>query len=171
MLFRSGETVVLRPELSSAEAVMYVWSPAAALSCSDCRNPITAPTQTTAYTVTVINTLGCTASDDILITVLNAQAVYIPNTFTPNGDGINDVLTLYANASIAQVVFFDVFDRWGTLVYRNTNFPSNGATALTAWDGTYKGKPLQTAVFVYHTKVVFKDGTEKVLVGDVTLVK
>ena len=166
-----GETVVLRPVLGSPELVTYVWSPVAALNCGDCRNPIATPTQTTAYTVTVTNALGCTASDDILITILNAQAVYIPNTFTPNSDGINDVLTLYANASVAHIVFFDVFDRWGTLVYRNTNFPSNGATASTAWDGTYKGKVLQTAVFVYHTKVVFKDGTEKVFVGDVTLVQ
>lgn len=90
-----------------------------------------------------------------------ADAVFIPNSFTPNGDGRNDVFRIYSN--LVTSMDMKIFNQWGQQVF--------ATTALNdGWDGTYKGKPQPMGVYIYAVRVTLVDGTESVRKGSVTLV-
>ncbi|MCK9612345.1 MAG: gliding motility-associated C-terminal domain-containing protein [Bacteroidales bacterium] len=88
--------------------------------------------------------------------------VYIPNIFSPNGDGNNDVL--YVRSEHIKELNFSIYNRWGEKVFESQN-KNDG------WDGNYKGKPCSVDVYVYHATIVFEDGTETSRKGNVTLVR
>jgi gliding motility-associated-like protein len=161
-----GDSLVFNPKLNSFAAVTYQWSLQAGLSCYTCRHPTAKPLVTTTYTVTVTDTNGCTATDALTITVLTEKNVYIPNAFTPNNDGINDNFTAYGGNAIDKIQLIRVFDRWGELVYQGAELPAYAK----GWDGTFKDKAMNSAVFVYYIQVRFLDGEIQTFTGDVTLV-
>jgi len=88
--------------------------------------------------------------------------IFVPNTFTPNGDGQNDILFVRGR-NIASLEFL-VFDRWGELVF-TTNDAAHG------WDGTFQGRPVDPAVFVYHLTAYCLDGQRYFTKGNVTVVR
>lgn len=105
---------------------------------------------------------GCECVEDTV------QVFDIPNIFSPNGDGIND--TFYAiGKGISEIRFMRIFDRWGEKVFERTNFQANEPSL--GWDGRFKGKPAVSDVFAYHVVLILNDGTEKVLKGDLTLLR
>ena len=150
----------------SNSSYFYSWTPANTLSNSHVNNPIATPTQTTEYIVQVTDAYGCTNVDTVVVTVLdvicNEPYIYVPNAFTPNGDGKNDIL--YVHADMATDIYFAIYDRWGELIFETTN-TSKG------WDGTYKGKPLDPAVFVYYLKVTCLNKMQFEKKGNITLIR
>lgn len=115
-----------------------------------------------------IDEKGCLYSDDITIRVLLTSSVYVPTVFSPNGDGLNDVIGPIADGSVISFELFEVYTRWGELVYSVTNFtPAD----QKAWDGTRGGKMFQPGVFVYRLSATNKRGTEIKAYGDFTLVR
>jgi gliding motility-associated-like protein len=140
----------------------YSWTPSTGLSCTTCPNPTVKPDETTTYTVITSDSVGCVASDQITIYVDYEYVIYIPNIFSPNGDGKNDIL--YVRGKGIKTLYFAVYDRWGEKVFETTDL-NHG------WDGTYKGKELNKAVFVYYVKVTFIDNSEVEQKGDVTLIR
>ena len=146
----------------------YTWSPTATLSCINCPNPISKPIATTTYTVDVVNSGGCKAQDEITVFVLCDKGnLFVPNTFSPNGDGMNDVLYPRGNG-IYGIKTFKIFDRWGELVFEKNNFSANDAAK--GWDGTYKGKKAQPDVFVYIIEVFCENGNALSFKGNITVV-
>lgn len=139
----------------------YSWSPNTGLSCDACENPVALITETTTYTVTVIDENGCTATDEITLT-LSSGNVFVPNIFTPNADGRNDELLILGQG--IDTVVFSVYDRWGEKVFE-TNDKSIG------WDGTYKGRGLNTGLYFYVADIVFQDGSTDVVKGNVSLMR
>jgi len=139
----------------------YSWSPSATLNNPNIANPLATPYNTTTYTLTVTDSLGCSSIDAVIISV-NPGALFVPNIFSPNGDGENDILYVYGSS--IKVMKFSVFNRWGEKVFES-NLRTNG------WDGNYKGKPCDAGVFVYHLEVTYLDNTEAKLSGNVTLVR
>jgi len=96
--------------------------------------------------------------------------VYVPNTFSPNDDGINDVLFLSSGPnSVDRILFFRIFDRWGSLVFERKNILPNDASL--GWDGKMLDKKLNPGVFAWVASVQFLDGKKNILFGDVTLVR
>jgi gliding motility-associated-like protein len=148
-----------------------VWSPVEGLSCTNCLNPNVMPLNETAYMVTVTDLDGCTASDQIILRVKKDRDIYIPNAFSPhNNDGINDVFMIFANDRVIKKVnSFQVFDRWGELVWEDFDFQPNDPAR--SWDGELKGEPMNPAVFVYWAEIEFIDGVKKLYKGDVTLMR
>ena len=140
----------------------YTWSPSSGLSCTTCPNPSVSPDETTTYTVITTDSVGCVASDQITIYVDYEYVIYIPNIFSPNGDGKNDIL--YVRGKGIKTLYFAIYDRWGEKVFETTDL-NNG------WDGTFKGKPLNKAVFVYYVKATFVDNSEVEQKGDITLIR
>lgn len=154
-----GQTTVL----NGTGGVFYNWSPSTDLSCTTCQNPIASPTVTTTYTLTVSDSLGCTLIDTVTIFVdILCGEVFVPNAFSPNGDGQNDVL--YVRGPCIATVEFSVYNRWGERVFR-TEDPAIG------WDGVWRGVPCENAVFTYVVKGTLMDGSEINLKGNVSLVK
>ncbi|MAT55933.1 MAG: hypothetical protein CMN32_15780 [Saprospirales bacterium] len=146
------------------------WFPSESLSCGDCLNPLATPTATTLYKLTVVTENGCEDSAPILIVVNKEASVYVPNAFSPNGDGTNDVFMIYADpASVAKIKSFLVFNRWGESVFQYFNFePNNPAYG---WDGMHRGQMMDPAVFAWFAEVEFIDGRTEIFKGDVTLMR
>ncbi len=95
--------------------------------------------------------------------------VFVPNVFSPNFDGINDIFYIQSNAEISRVTFFRIYDRWGGLVFENFDFPANDP--VHGWDGTVKGKMMNPAVYTYFGEVQTTSGEIRIIQGDVTLVR
>lgn len=161
-----GESVLLHPVLSASSQIGFNWSPQTWLNCSNCETPLATPLETTIYQLTVNDENECTATDDIKITVENKRRVYIPNAFSPNGDGANDLFTVYTGPEVATVLTLKVFDRWGNEVYNEGNFVGNG---LIGWDGKRDGMEYNSSVFVYFIEILYLNGSKEIFKGEVNL--
>jgi len=171
ILVNLGESAEITPTVTPPNApVIYSWNPGIYLDCTDCLNPWVTPNETTLYEITVLDTIaGCTATDDILVTVLKDRHVFIPNAFTPNGDGVNDGMTIFGDPSVTNIKTFILADRWGEIVFEKFNFEPNDPDL--GWNGVFKGKLMNSAVFVYFAEVEFVDGAVQEFKGDFTLIR
>jgi gliding motility-associated-like protein len=138
----------------------YAWSNSALLDCETCSVVVISPDKTTEYCVTGTRN-NCTSKTCVNVTT--EQTLDVPNAFTPNGDNNNDEFCLQGWAGCVQSFAISVFDRWGQEV-----FASNKANFC--WDGTYQGKALNTAVFVYSIKASI-DGKQIAKKGNITLLR
>jgi gliding motility-associated-like protein len=168
-----GETWEPQPGLnipfSSIEQVN--WSPAGVqIDCDTCLRPVIRPLEDGLYTLAVLDDKGCTATASTFVTVLQRVDVYVPNVFSPNGDGINDVLILFARpGQIAIVKRFNIYSRWGETVFEGRDFQPNDPSA--GWDGTHRGKLMNPAVYAWWAEVELLNGVREILKGDVTLIR
>ncbi len=139
----------------------FVWSPNEWLSCSTCQNPTSTPQDNVTYTVTA-SANGCSATDEVTITVLYDLVLFVPNIFSPNGDNNNDVL--FVRGKGITDLRFIVYDRWGEKVFESTSLADG-------WDGTFRGEKMNPAVFVYYVQATFTDGSDVTKKGNVTLIR
>ncbi|MCB0696542.1 MAG: PKD domain-containing protein, partial [Chitinophagaceae bacterium] len=154
---------------SGDNIVRFLWSPANTLSCADCANPIASPFKNTVYKVKVFTLYDCVDSADVKIMVLcdNSQ-LYIPNTFTPNGDGMNDIF-MVRGSGISTLKSFRVYNRWGELLFERLNANVNDQTA--GWDGTFNGAQLPPDVYVYMVEAYCENGDLLKTKGDITIIR
>ena len=145
------------------------WEADETLSCIDCMTPTAKPTETTVYFATVTTAAGCTAKAIVKVWVEKPKEVFIPNAFSPNNDGMNDVLTIYGGKDVVKVKAFKIVNRWGEVVFSNEDFNVNDETQ--GWKGYFKSKIAVSGVYVYFAEIEFLDGTTEVFKGDVTITK
>ncbi|MCS6934874.1 MAG: gliding motility-associated C-terminal domain-containing protein [Chitinophagales bacterium] len=146
-----GESITLTATANVDHGNVYQWQPAIGLSCYQCASTEASPVFNTQYTVTVQDTNGCSAIATTSVSVNSVTDLFIPNAFTPNNDGNNDVLKLYGDVNTIKFLNFKVFNRWGELVYETNDH-------YFAWDGKYKGEPLEPGTYIYMLNVVFING-------------
>ena len=148
----------------------FIWLSTVGLDCStDCLNPTAILTETTTFELIARDENDCATTDIITITIDKTRHVFIPNAFTPNGDGYNDYFTIYGGVDVEEVVNFQIFNRWGALVFSNKKFQPNDE--LIGWNGFFKGKNVNTGVYIYTVDVLFKDGLVERFVGDISVVE
>lgn len=167
-----GDSVLLSPVVSSSLPIdSLFWTPLSNLSPDSVLSPqVIGLTQDQNYTITVVDTNGCSASATVLVEVDKNRNVYIPNIFSPNGDGFNDVFFPKTGIGVKQVNFMNIYDRWGEIIYAAKDFlPGDNSTRF--WDGSYKGKALDPGVYIYLIEVEFLDGVKLLYRGDITLLK
>jgi gliding motility-associated-like protein len=145
----------------------YSWSPSTGLSCTTCPSPVASPTVTTTYILAVTNASGCVDFDTVTVYVtMNCDAaegdVFIPDAFSPNGDGFNEVL--YVRGGGMKTIVFAVYDRWGINVFESTS-------QAVGWDGTMNGKLLNPGVYVYVLKAECLSGESFTFKGNITLLR
>jgi gliding motility-associated-like protein len=145
------------------------WQPLPDSACANCLVQSWVPKDFQVITVTIVDTFGCSAQASIRVSVNKELALYVPNVFSPNNDGFNDVWTVNAGDSVVEITEVQVFDRWGNLQYAWDN--SIAPNAWPGWDGTTRGKQAQVGVYVYYLKVKLLDGSEEVVKGDVTVME
>lgn len=138
-------------------------------NCNTCLQPIVNPVKTTTYKATLTDINGCEKSDIQLVYVDERGRIYAPTAFSPNGDGINDVFEIYADKSVENIEWMGIFDRWGTLVFEAKEFSPQ--TKGIGWDGTYLGKALDAAVFVFAARVKLIQGDIKIIKGEIMLLR
>ena len=157
------------PFTYSPNVISYVWTPIANLSCTDCANPVATLTLATTYTVTVTDANSCSATDTIFIkTVCNDKNYWFPNTFSPNGDGVNDYF-YPRGTSLYNIQSLTIFNRWGQMVFQRRDFPANAQNM--GWDGTFAGKPAPADAYVYIAEVVCENAQVITISGNVTLIR
>ena len=168
-LIQLGDSIQLEA-LSNLPVLRYIWTPAAQLPDAEGPTLWVRPAITTAYGVTVVNENGCTASDWVTLTINTKNLFFVPNAFTPNGDGVNDVFVVFAGDAVSQVRSLRILDRWGNLVYSRQNFPPNDPDF--GWDGSFQGRLLNPAVFVVMAELELFNGRHtEVYTGDLTLLR
>lgn len=167
-----GFSTAIRAEANDV-TVSYNWTPAneEIFNClfDDCQTGEVIPVNTTVFQVTVTDLTGCIATDSVRVAVIKNRPVYIPNAFSPNGDGPNDRFTVYGGPAVENIQLLEVFDRWGNLVFSQDDFPPNDGSM--GWDGTFNGQLMNSSVFVYRAEVRFIDGLVVDFKGDVTLIR
>lgn len=146
-----------------------MWWPSETLSCNTCLNPVATMTVNTTYNIDVKSKHGCRASDSVTILLYceNSQ-VFVPNSFTPNGDGQND-LFYPRGVGVKAVKTFRIYNRWGELLFERDNIMLNDAD--NAWDGSYKGGIPKPDVYVYIVEALCYTGEDIFIKGDVTIIR
>lgn len=158
-----GEGGQVQVTYLNANNVHYSWTPSLGLSCIDCPNPYVTVYQQGDYLVTISmqnGTSTCYGTATLHVDLLPQEPVYIPNTFSPNGDGNNDVFFIYGQD--IRTVDLKIFNRWGELVFESDN-------QFNGWDGTYKSVLQNPAVFTYVANITFLNNKKIQRKGSITL--
>jgi gliding motility-associated-like protein len=150
-------------QLSASGGDDYLWSPSAPLNSATVQNPLATLSQDQKFVVRVTDFAGCIGYDTVFVKVYSGPAYYIPNAFTPNGDGLNDVFRPVP-AGIARTEYFRIFNRFGETIFETNQY-------LKGWDGTYKGKKQPIGAYVWIIKGIDRDGKKIELKGTVMLVQ
>lgn len=163
-----GEGVQLVATTNYDPSATYIWTPITGLNCSDCANPTAVINNSMTYTVSVsvdINGNTCTTSQRVPVTIIPNYDIFIPNAFTPDGDGYNDYFEFYGNKAGIQLIEVMIFNRIGEKVFESNDI-------YFKWDGKYKGISQQPGVYVYTINTVYVDGNRKeIYKGGVTLIR
>lgn len=144
-----------------------IWDPFIS-QCTGCLEIVINPVTTTTYSVTISDDNGCTASDELTVVVEKEDDVYIPNAFSPNDDGINDLFYIHTAKGAVKVIEFIIVDRWGGLVFQNKDFPPNAPDG--GWNGRHKGQLLNAGVYIYSVQIEMADGSVVKKMGEITLI-
>ncbi|HNB61654.1 MAG TPA: gliding motility-associated C-terminal domain-containing protein, partial [Saprospiraceae bacterium] len=163
-----GESAVLIPQINGPYTSI-VWTPADYLSCTQCPTPTTTPDREITYLVTVTNQQGCEDSIDVRIIIRKKIDVFVPNIFTPNGDGLNDFVTIFTDSHIKIIDNLKIFSRWGELVFERSNFLPN--IEAEGWDGNFRGQAMNPAVFAWVATINIPGEGIRIFKGDVTLIR
>ena len=163
-----GKPVIL-PGKYSPNIKTFQWTQEATLSCNNCPQPIASPRFDTKYTVSVIDSNGCKNKADVQVIVLcEGVTVFLPNTFSPNGDGVNDVFYVRGQG-LDRVKSLRIFNRWGEVVFEKRDFDVNNAQH--GWDGKFKGNKPKPDVYVYQAEVYCANGSLMNFPGNVALIQ
>ncbi len=154
---------------SSGTPQTITWEAAEGLSCDDCLEVELNPLNNSEYTLTVTSQDDCVTIVDLNVMVIKDRYIFIPNVFSPNLDGLNDEFTIFGNQAVSKVDFFQVFSRWGELLYEAHDTALNDE--LLGWDGYHRGRKMNPGVYVWQAKISFIDGESLMYSGDVTLME
>ena len=147
----------------------YNWASPIDINCDNCPDPFVRPLESMAFAVTTIDENGCQATDRITVFVDRRRDIYIPNVFSPNNDGQNDVFLIFGGDEAVKVKSFYIFNRWGEPMFELFGFPPNDPTY--GWDGTHRGELMNGGVYVYLAEIEFVDGVTELFKGDVLLMR
>jgi gliding motility-associated-like protein len=139
------------------------WSPPTSLDNPSSHNPVFLSDTEKEYTITLTTIPGCITVDTQLVKINKDIVIYVPNSFTPNEDGLNDVLRPFM-IGIKSLTYFKIFNRWGELVYHTSSI-RNG------WDGRFKGMPLQMQTVVWMLEGTGVDNMKHQAKGSTILIR
>lgn len=168
-IYSTGTLVPLTPNILNGPIKTWLWQPSNDLSCSNCPTPTLTIRNNTCINVTATNFFGCAGRDTVCVQAFCADGqVFIPNAFSPDGDGVNDIL-MVRGTGIRSVKSFRIFNRWGQAVFDRANFAPNDRNF--GWDGKVNGQIAPTEVYVYTCEVICDNGTIFTYKGNVMVVR
>jgi len=141
----------------------YSWSPSSGLSCTDCADPVFTAGDSTTFVVTGFDEFGCEDTDSVTVTVI-LKPFDIPNAFTPNGDGSNDVFNAVFFEGVFVSYHLSIYNRWGELVFESMD--SN-----QGWNGDFQNEKAASDTYIYVLDFELQNGESGIRKGDVTLIR
>jgi gliding motility-associated-like protein len=165
-----GDSITLAAEINMSwdEVDSIVWAPSELLSCTHCFTPTLYGLQSGIVSATIYAS-GCLAEDMLNVRVDIDANIYIPNVFSPNDDGVNDYVTVFTDHRVRKILYLEIFDRWGNQVFVANNIIPNDP--LLGWDGSFRGKKMNPAVFAYIARVELINGDTIDRKGDITIIR
>lgn len=156
---QAGDTTILSLEGTNLDSLTHIiWRTEDAILCEDCLSIAVSPLESTDYFVELTTQGGCTSSADFQLLVDSKIAIYFPNVFSPNNDGINDFFILAGSSQVAQINSMQIFSRWGEQVFK-----IEGANPLNnrdyAWDGRLNQRDMPNGTYIFFVEISLKDGT------------
>jgi len=165
-----GETVFLSAQTTSSNLTNIQWtSTEGDIVCDTCLSTSALPLNSTEYILSVTSVDNCVTRDSLTVVVNKIRDLFVPNAFSPNGDGTNDFLFAFATQAVSSIRTFKVFNRWGDQVFAGYDLPPSQIGS--GWDGSFRGKAVGNGVYVWFAEVEFLDGEVVVFKGDVTILK
>jgi len=158
--------IITTPPFNELDSV--IWLPAGIVDCDTCQINSIYPTQQTTFKV-IVDEGGCRDEDILTVFVRKDHPLYVPSAFSPNDDGLNDVLMVFSGKEVKNIKSFLIFSRWGETVFEFYNFAPNNPDF--GWDGQHRGERLNPAVFVWFAEVEFIDGHVELFEGNVNLMR
>lgn len=164
-LIDPGQNVQLEVDLlNGATDGSYSWTPNTDITCTNCSNPTVSPEDNITYVVGVTTADGCTATDSISIEIIEPCAeFFLPNTFTPNGDGENDEFCFFGQECV-ESYHLVVFNRWGEIVFESKD-------EAECWNGEFNDQALNTGSFAFKLMITSTEGEEVIKSGKITLIR
>lgn len=169
-IFETGETILIAPNytsLSPIKSFQWQMSSSQDIVCPSCEIFSIEALVSTEVDLMMENLSGCQTEDRLFIEVADVE-IYAPNVFKPNEGYLNDYFYFQGNLAF-DIAQFQIFDRWGSLIFHKKYTSAN--QAQEGWDGTQNGKACPTGVYLWTAVIAFKNGEEKTISGDVTLIR
>ncbi|MEP7195226.1 MAG: gliding motility-associated C-terminal domain-containing protein [Saprospiraceae bacterium] len=161
-----NEQINLNLIINNSNNPTILWSPSDQLSCNNCTNPVLTGTKDQVISVVVTDANGCTDIASISVHVKSDIQVFVPNTFSPNGDNINDYFFPKSNTQSVLISNMSIYSRWGELIFSKDDLEAN--SERDGWNGMFSGKNLNPGVYVYKITYTANNKVE-IIYGDVTL--
>ena len=163
----NGQTAFALIEGDTSKIKYVEWLNGLDINCKNCNYLEARPSVSNDYRVRIIDKDGCEYVINTYVKVLGKEDIFVPNTFSPNGDNINDLFKPYSSNDNDHVTTFEVYSRWGELIYRESDVTFGN---MKGWNGLFHGQELNPAVFVYFISAIHND-TEVLRTGSITLIK
>ena len=170
-VFDLGDTITLTYNYTGTNNTpdSTVWKLGDSTICTNCSQIQLEAYLAGTITLEAYDERGCYSEDAISYLVVRKRDVYVPNVFSPNGDGLNDIFTLFTDSDVKEITLLEIYTRWGDLVFRKKNYQPNIPTE--GWDGKFAGEEVNPGVYVYRIEILYGDGLKDQLAGDVTVIK
>jgi hypothetical protein len=164
-----GDSILLTAHCTPEDQTIY-WTPAENIACPTCLNTTALPLQDVTYEVFAVSKDGCVDSSAVMIRVSKNRSFVISDVITPDGNGINDKIRYLAGKDVDHLIYYNVYDRWGNLVYVTENIPSSGVTDLD-WDIRFHGQDLQPGIYTWVAEVAYIDDVKIKYKGSLTILQ
>ena len=171
----AGDTTILMAE---GYGTNFIWKPATALKCSNCQITPANPVKNITYTVSITNTNGCFTSDEVMISVreiiipeIYCGEIFVPDIFSPNGDGENDTLYVRINPICLEQSDFIIYNRWGQKVFESTDI-TKGWDGTSDLEGIASGLEVNSGIYYYFVDAILSKNAEPIIQkGNISLVR
>ena len=164
-----GRPYQFEPQLNfpESELGLITWTPSDALDCPDCLRPKAIILEPTEFEIYLEDIYGCPARASIMVWMVENTKIFVPNAFSPNQDGINDYLDIYADQSVELIKELVIYNRWGQKIFERTDFEPN--EEYYGWDGFINGELAPPGVYFFSLEYVLINGHEGKKMGEFTL--
>jgi len=166
-IFAINGVIINFPLQIESNELTVTWNESEQLSCTICIDPVIYPQYDEWLAFVIRDNKGCAKTDQLYLSVDQPVAYYIPNAFSPNNDQINDRFVISANKKVQAINHLEIFNRWGVVVYQESNTAPNDS--YQGWDGNFKGQAAPSGVYVYQVEILLADGTTILKAGDLSL--
>jgi gliding motility-associated-like protein len=166
-----GEAIFLegKVNIDASEIQKIRWNDFVQPTCPTCLTALVKPSFSTGYLLEITDKKGCKNFAVKAVFVNDTLPIFIPTAFSPNDDGVNDIFKIFSNDKIQIIKQLSIYNRWGDKVYQGENLATNDTQQ--GWDGMFKDTPQPSGVYIYHAVVELGDKKQKVLKGEVNLVR
>jgi len=164
-----GEPTTLQPINSGDKATTIVWTPPQGLSCTGCLTPVLTTNVNGLFKIVGTTALFCKDSATLQVNAYYRSHIALPNAFSPNGDGLNDVFYVIAGKDVKQVKQFQVFNRWGQKMFEKTNGKTNDINF--GWNGYYNGQLVAQGTYVYQIVIELLSGELEIHKGNISVIR